>query len=535
MKPKVIVIGLDAATMSLVRPWSEAGHLPVLEAVMREGAHGELISTPNMHSASAWTSILSGLNPGRHGLFVFSDRDFFSGKQLFFKGGDRDCEIISSHLSRHGLKSGLLNVPMTFPAECTPGGFAISGLDAPALEPRAFCPAGLHDEVLREFPDYNFSPPGLGDLMRAGRLDEAVGAWMRLIETQTSVAEYLMNSRPVDFFMTVYTASDWGGHNLWKQQTGEDTPLLSIYRALDSAVGRLLDRAGSSTQVYVISDHGMGLHTGASYHLAGWLEDRGYMARRRGKNSKAALIDSSRRAARRILPLAIREKVKSSIGPERVKRIQASEKDSFYSTIDWQRTTAYTEPGRHVINVNLAGRNQFGTVAESDYDRFCLDLIDDLMKWKDRRGVPFVERTARRDEVYSGPHAGRASDLYVYWNPEADAGEPPEEVRARGFWWSGDHRPEGMLICRGPGIRSGYELNRPSVYDLLPTIMYLAGLPVPSGLDGRVIRDAVAQEYLAENPVRDEPAGAATRTDSISLSESEEGLIEEKLRSLGYM
>ena len=158
MKPKILIIGLDAATMDLIEPWAEGGHLPTLARLMREGASARLISTPNMHSASAWTSILTGLGPGRHGLFVFSDRDFRTGRQEFFKGGDRAGEIISSHLARHALTSGFLNVPMTYPAQCQTGGFMVSGLDAPALNEQAFCPAELRAELLTKFPDYNFTP-----------------------------------------------------------------------------------------------------------------------------------------------------------------------------------------------------------------------------------------------------------------------------------------------------------------------------------------------------------------------------------------
>jgi predicted AlkP superfamily phosphohydrolase/phosphomutase len=535
MNPKILVIGLDAATMSLVRPWADAGHLPSLASLMREGAYGEMISTPNMHSASAWTSILTGLNPGRHGLFVFSDRDFATGQHLFFKGGDRAGRTISSHLARHNLTAGLLNVPMTYPAQCATGGYSISGLDAPALDERAFCPVGLREEVFKRFPDYCFSPPGLGDIMRSGRLDDAVMAWLKLVETQTSVAEYLIEAHPVDFFMTVYTASDWGGHNLWKLIDGAENPLLSIYRALDRAIARVLERASSDTQVYVISDHGMGPHTGASYHLARWLEERGRMVRRGGTDRKAALIDAGKRVARNILPVSVRERVKTGMGAERLKRIQTNEKDSFYSSIDWERTTAYTEPGRHVININLAGRNRSGIVGREEYDNVCGEIIEELKGWRDSRGVPFVERVARRGEVYSGPYTERASDLYVYWNPEADAGDPPDEVRARGFWWSGDHRPEGILICRGRGVIRGSEFDRASVYDLLPTILYLAGLPVPGDLDGQVIRSICTQEFLAQNPIRLEATGEGAPPGSVRLSDSEEGMIEEKLRGLGYL
>ena len=140
---RILVIGLDAATMDLIEPWTVAGHLPALAGLMNDGTSARLLSTPNMHSASAWTSILTGLNPGRHGLFVFSDRDFATGKQVFFKGGDRTGELIGSHLAREGLTSGFLNVPMTYPAQCETGSFMVSGLDAPSLNERGFCPAAV--------------------------------------------------------------------------------------------------------------------------------------------------------------------------------------------------------------------------------------------------------------------------------------------------------------------------------------------------------------------------------------------------------
>ena len=534
---KILVIGLDAATLDLIEPWAAAGHLPTLAGLMNAGAAARLRSTPNMHSASAWTSILTGLNPGRHGLFVFSDRDFATGKQVFFKGGDRTGELISSHLSRHGLTSGFLNVPMTYPAQCEPGGFMISGLDAPSLNEHAFHPKELRAELLSRFPNYRFSPQGLGDLMRAGRLNEAIAAWMELIETQTAAAEYLIANRLVDFFMTVYTASDWGGHNLWKDTTVPPTEnaLLGIYRALDRAIDRLLNQAYAETQVYVISDHGMGRHTGASYHLAERLEATGYMVRRGRSHARHSIISASRKAARSLLPVSIREKVKAGIGEERIGRLQAAEKDSFYSSIDWDRTVAYTEPGRHVININLEGRNAGGSVAPSRYDEVCSRIMDDLSQWTDDHGRKVVDHVTRRDEVYSGPFTERASDLYVYWNPTADVGEPPEEVRDRGFWWSGDHRPEGILICKGPGLESTVLTESPTVCDLVPTIMYAAGLPLPDHLDGRVIQRVFTPEFLAAHAVQIESAEPGGANDQIGLTAEEEQMVEEKLRGLGYL
>lgn len=547
MKPKILVIGLDAATMDLIEPWVSQGRLPSLAALIREGASGRLLSTPNMHSASAWTSILTGLNPGRHGLFVFSDRDFVTGRQVFFKGGDRTGELITSHLNGYGLTSGLLNVPMTYPAESRPGGFTVSGLDAPSLNAAAFSPTSLREDLLSRFPDYAFTPPALGDLMISGDLDKAIATWLKLIETQTAAALYLLESHPVDFFMTVYTASDWAGHNLWKYHDSmhpEHEPsaprsqresMLEIYRALDCAVGALVEQADPAGQVYVISDHGMGPHTGASYHLAEWLEQRGYLARRAGAHSGTTVIVGARNTLRRLLPASIRASLRNRLNTQTVERIKSADKDSFYSSIDWSHTTAYSEAGRHVVNINLKGRNREGIVPAEEYDGTCQRLIDDLEGWTDDKGRRVVARVMTRSETYRGPHVERASDLFVNWNAGSWVGPLPDEIRCRGYWWNGDHRPEGILISKGSGIRPGVAFDAPSVYDFLPTVMRLAGLPVPAGLDGRVIDGTQTDESLAGGRVKIEESKVDSLSTPESFSEAEEQLVEEKLRELGYL
>jgi predicted AlkP superfamily phosphohydrolase/phosphomutase len=549
MKPKILIIGLDAATMDLVADWASAGHLPAIRSLMNQGTSCPFLSTPNMHSASAWTSILTGLNPGRHGLFVFSDRDFATGKVEFFTGGDRTGDLITTRLARYGLASGLLNVPMTYPAASADGSFVVSGLDGPDLNTNAFSPPNLRQELFSRFPAYNFTPPGLGDLMRAGRIKAATAAWISLIETQTSADEYLLDSHPVDFFMTVFTASDWGGHNLWQSKAGrhndgsEEPPLLTIYRALDRAIARLLVCAGDTAQVHIISDHGMGPHTGASYHITDWLERSGYMVRKKGPAPSAgSMLNTVRKVARRALPVSIKERVKAGIGAGAVKRMQLAEKDSFYSSIDWGRTRAYSEPGRHVININLNGRNRDGIVPESEYDHVRNSLIRDLAEWTDPEGRKAVDHVVKREDSYYGPFAARASDLYVHWNPEAHFGEPPAEVKARGFWWSGDHRPHGILISKGPGVKASASIDPPIVYDLVPTVMYLAGLPIPDDLDGRVLEEICTEEFRDSNPIRRETPTASPGTGvagpgtgQAPLSDSEEEVVAEKLRGLGYM
>jgi predicted AlkP superfamily phosphohydrolase/phosphomutase len=162
-------------------------------------------------------------------------------------------------------------------------------------------------------------------------------------------------------------------------------------------------------------------------------------------------------------------------------------------------------------------------------------VTERLFEWNDSSGERVVERVARRHEVYKGEFVSRASDLFVYWNPRARLGSPPGEVQERGFWWSGDHRPEGILICKGPGIRSGLSTVIPSVQDLVPTILYLAGCSVPDNLDGRVIQEACDESLLLKSPVQMTSSKNATGGEKDRLSQEEERLVKEKLRSLGYI
>ena len=75
-----------------------------------------------------------------------------------------------------------------------------------------------------------------------------------------------------------------------------------------------------------------------------------------------------------------------------------------------------------------------------------------------------------------------------------------------------------------------------SILDVTPTLLYLAGLKVPEGLDGSVLTGAFNDDHLNSNPVQmTDPVGPAQRDDSSPYSEEEEKVIEETLKGLGYI
>ncbi|HET7483481.1 MAG TPA: alkaline phosphatase family protein, partial [Actinomycetota bacterium] len=69
---KVLMLGLDGVTFRILDPAFEAGHMPRLRALLERGVSGILTSTVPPYTPPGWTSIFTGVNPGKHGIFGFT-------------------------------------------------------------------------------------------------------------------------------------------------------------------------------------------------------------------------------------------------------------------------------------------------------------------------------------------------------------------------------------------------------------------------------------------------------------------------------
>jgi arylsulfatase A-like enzyme len=105
--------------------------------------------------------------------------------------------------------------------------------------------------------------------------------------------------------------------------------------------------------------------------------------------------------------------------------------------------------------------------------------------------------------------------------------------------WSGTHRLHGILAMRGPAIREGARVEGARLIDLMPTLLYLLDVPIPAGLDGHVLSDAIRAEWQQAHPL----AGAAQAAGALAAplpgatpyTAEEAAEVEEHLRSLGYV
>ncbi|UCC63889.1 MAG: alkaline phosphatase family protein [Anaerolineae bacterium] len=149
--PRTLIIGLDGATFDLIEPWARAGHLPALARLMAQGVHGPLRAWPNMNSAVAWSSMLTGYNPGEHGIYDFGRAPLQRADTWRpTTAADRRKDPFWRLLSAAGQRMGVINVPISYPADPV-NGFMLAGMDTPGLHSSGFAhPVDLRDELRRQ-------------------------------------------------------------------------------------------------------------------------------------------------------------------------------------------------------------------------------------------------------------------------------------------------------------------------------------------------------------------------------------------------
>lgn len=71
MSSPVVLIGVDRVSFSEIKPWIKGGDLSNLASIVDEGVEADLRSTTPPWTPCAWPSLLSGRDPGEHGVFDF--------------------------------------------------------------------------------------------------------------------------------------------------------------------------------------------------------------------------------------------------------------------------------------------------------------------------------------------------------------------------------------------------------------------------------------------------------------------------------
>jgi predicted AlkP superfamily phosphohydrolase/phosphomutase len=565
---KVLVIGLDGATFDLIEPWVAEGKLPALGALMKQGCWGNLISTLQSNSAQAWSTFITGMNAGKHGIYDFIRPILGSYMVQFTNASLRDGKSLWKAASENGLKVGIMNVPMTYPPEAV-NGFLISGVDAPGVNSDFAYPPEILAELDKSVGSYILEA-GVTGLIRRGRPDLALSKMDKTIEMRYKAAEYCIKHKDWNLFMVVFTEPDRVQHFFWKyinknhpnyskseaEKYGQG--IFRIYEKLDKAVAKLVKLVPEETTIFIMSDHGGGASSNRTFYINKWLEKEDFLAFK----SEGRLTDILNRWKRNILrnldyylsaklPREIKENLVRLLPGLRNKVSSVLLLDN----INWQKTKAYSRESASVISINLKGREPEGIVAPDDYKQVCEEIIKNLKALRrPDTGEPIVSEVYRKEDIYSGPYIDFAPDLFIEWNNFSYIQRPSflnkgngftEILRGKELAWaermsrpSGIHRPEGIVLCAGKGINKGKKIKDARLMDLHPTILYSLGISVSAEVEGTVIEDIFEPGFLTKNPIRVE--GTKRVGDDISkgktaFTDEESDIIKERLSGLGYI
>jgi predicted AlkP superfamily phosphohydrolase/phosphomutase len=443
-RPRVFVFGLDGTPCSWLRAETAAGRLPNLAVLFRSSSLVSMRSSLPSVSSTAWTTFLTGRDPGGHGVFGFMDCRPESHEFSFPNLQQVTVPAIWDLLGTCGKRSVLLNVPGTYPARPVEG-VLISGFVAPSLE-RSVHP--LH--LLPRLKAMGYRTD-LDNWAARGSFEVLEAELFASFERRAEATRMLLAEEPWDLFVTVLTETDRLYHFLWNAMAAGEERALDLFHRfharVDEFAGWLFDTLPDGTELIALSDHGFAaVHR--SVFTNAWLREHGYLA-----------FDTDQ--------------------PKGLARISPG-------------STAFSlDPGR--FYVNRAGRRPRGSVAPDDSGEVVERLVDDLADLRDPgTGEPVYGRLLRREDAYHGPFAPLGPDVVLTLRPgyELKASSGARSVFGPpGDGLGGMHTADDAFLCvRGATLRDGpYDL-----HDLAPTILELLGVEPQGFQGGSVIAPATA-------------------------------------------
>jgi predicted AlkP superfamily pyrophosphatase or phosphodiesterase len=284
---RVLLVGIDGASLRVARPMLRRGELPNLAQIASRGVYGPLRAPLPLSSPRIWASIATGKSPEHHGILTFA-RTLEDGSRRLYQSTDRTAHALWNIASDAGLTVAVVNWWTTYPVEKIHGVLisdhllageiegrrALTGA-APAAGGPIVYPEEWQDRLAGEAPD---APP-LTDVPNPFGDADAFPAWANAAEmaqryrSDERVARIALaveaEIRP-DLMLVFLPGIDRISHRLWgalepdapgspftpEQREASAAALRAYYRFTDALIGRLVARYDADDLVLVVSDHG---------------------------------------------------------------------------------------------------------------------------------------------------------------------------------------------------------------------------------------------------------------------------------------
>jgi predicted AlkP superfamily phosphohydrolase/phosphomutase len=559
---KVLIIGLDGGTFSILQPLIEKGKLPNLKKIQEEGVSGDLQSTIPPITAPAWSSFMTGTNPGKHGVFYFMGTDKATGREVPVNSRMRAGATIWRLLSESGKKVLALNCPTTYPPEEVNGAM-ISCFLTPGGKRDFIYPQELVEEIEAKFGPY---PLYLKTTIFSANLSEKnVRRFLEELKDELhykfNVAHYLLDRIPADLLMIHVWGTDRIQHELWNlfdeshpkynRTLGEKFKgeIINYFSLVDQQIGRLWDRFGREHPILIISDHGFGpVHK--CIDLNCFLLQEGFIKIKDSPISRIKYLLWRKGLtypflfnafARSLLKLGFSPPAKAPM--EKMNDIRSEKRDLLLASndVDWTKTVAYSKFGIGTIQINLKGREKNGAVEPGEqYEQVRREIVDRLKRLRDPETDEVIEGDIfLKEEIYHGEHMDDAPDI-VYlakgmYLAGAFFGFTSNRPIAETNVWFGNHRINGIFLASGDGMLQGKRIQGAKIIDIAPTVLYLMGEKIPPSMDGKVLDQAFPQEFLADYPKQFSEVSPEDVQKDTSLSREDEENLVKRLKGLGYL
>ncbi len=556
-RKRTLFVGLDAACWEYYQPLLDKNLLPALQSLLDTGSRGIAHSTMPAWTPTAWGSIITGKNPGKHGIY-----DMFWRRPGTYEfdatGADvRQGTPFWTRLNQAGISTGLVNIPFTYPPDPV-NGFVVTGFGAPPNKTDFAYPPEAAAWITENFGEYE---PWLRfNKLRKTRPRKKIKADLKHQAAQVDMAIALAEKYQVDVLAINLMSPDHANHLLPSMAAIERTLI-----ATDAELRRLLD-AFAPDNVMLFSDHGSRRVKG-DFLLHEWFVERGYIARSpRPRAEQPGVLNSIlisylkgrrklpkrwRRVARRflallfyLLPGPFKERFWARIG-----RVMPFARRNYEYALgmDAARSQCFFGSSRSgLIYVNEVGRYPQGMVSAAGKPALLAKLARELAEITDpETGQPLISAVHLAPEIYTGPAVRYAPDLTLDfydtpWNTlhTLYRGAYSEKLQHRYFVNNksdfGHHSRDGLFVFAGADFVPG-DGGLLRMADLPATLLHLYHVPLPEDWDGAALTGVLTPE-IGQRPILRQP-GDPSETDSAqsNYSATENDELIERLADLGYL
>ncbi len=357
---RLVIIGIDGVPYRLLEDLSDHGVMPHFRELRRDGVFTAMESSIPEISSVSWSSIITGKNPGEHGIYGFTD--LIPGTYTMSFPNYRNIQQ-PAFWQQHDKTYVIINVPATYPVREI-NGFWVSGFVSLDLQKAVYPPSSvqtLQDMGYRVDVDskkaYKSTELFLKDLFRVH-------------EKRMQLSRRLWNTMDWDTFMLVFTGSDRLEHFLWDAYEDPDhkhhEQFLEYFKRVDDAIGEINNRMHDNDALLMLSDHGME-RIQSSVHLNTYLASEGYLN-------------------------------------------WGDQPDRKYNNIERGTKAFALDPSR--VYFNKKDTYPRGSVTEDEEEQVVEELTE-LFYQLEKDGEPVIKKVYTKKDLYHGDHTDRAPDMVL--------------------------------------------------------------------------------------------------------------------------